>query len=369
MLVSIIVTLLVVPAVLLSLLAVLATAGYTAPVPGGADAMGLALPFFTTAGAGLAMVVASWVSVGAGRLDWISPRPMIPFTVATLASLGVALASVGVLVAWMEKMGAWVPSAGLICGALGPICLGATLIGSAWLDADRIKDSALPIVAGLPLTLVAFAGFGAGLYALTAWMKLSGENTQRLIAEAKAEETEFARRAALSPAEALREDFAHMSPEAPLWVIVARLPDEHDAEARTLIVERALRVPNFDSELEKTISADWERYRHACVELIRLVPDEMIRPAWSSSLSRAITISADEIEKNHQWFTPREDRNPDPIGHVRAMADAAARLGNPPELSAALDALSKAIDRASIPEREQALTAMHAGADRASEEK
>lgn len=369
MLASIIVTLLVIPAVLLSLLAVLATAGYTARVPGGADAMGLALPFFTTAGAGLAMIVASWVCVGTGKLDWISPRPMIPFTIATLASLGVALASVGVLVAWMEKMGVWVPSAGLICGALGPLCLGATLIGSAWLDAGRIRDSALPIVAGLPLTLVAFAGFGAGLYALTAWVKLSGENTQRLIAEAKAEEAEFARRAALSPAEALREDFARMSPDAPLWVIVAGLPDERDAEARTLIVERALRVPKFDSELEKTISADWARYRHACVELIRLVPDGAIKPAWAGSLARAITISAGEIEADLEWFTPREDRNPDPIGHIRAMADAAARLGNTPELSAALDALSRAIDRAVTPQRDQALTAIHAGADRTSEEK
>jgi hypothetical protein len=120
MLASIIVTLLVVPAVLLSLLAVLATAGYTARVPGGADAMGLALPFFTTAGAGLAMVVASWVCVGAGKLDWISSRPMVPLTLATLASLGVALASLGVLVAWMERMGAWVPSAGADLRGAGP---------------------------------------------------------------------------------------------------------------------------------------------------------------------------------------------------------------------------------------------------------
>ncbi len=363
MLTSIIVTLLVIPAVLLSLLTVLATAGYTARVPGGTDAMGLALPFFTTAGAGLVMIVASWVCVGSGRLDWISPRPMIPFTAATLGSLGVGLASVGVLVAWMEKMGAWVPSAGLICGALGPICLGATLLGSVWLDAGKIRESALPIVAGMPLTLVAFAGFGAGLYALTAWMKLSSENTRRLIAEANAEEADIARRAALSPAEMLREDFARMGPETPLWVVVAGLPDVQDAEARTLVVQRALSVPNFDSELEKTISADWARYRHACVDLIRLAPGEAIKPAWANPLARAITISAGEIEKNHAWFTPRDDRNPDPLGHVRAMADAATRLGNTPELSAALDALSKAIDHAGIPEREQALAAIHAGAE------
>lgn len=369
MLASIIVTLLVIPAVLLSLLAVLATAGYTARVPSGADAMGLALPFFTTAGAGLVLIVASWVCVGAGKLDWISSRPMVPFTLATLASLGVALASLGVLVAWMERMGAWVPSAGLICGALGPICLGATLLGSAWLDAGKIRDSALPIVAGLPLALVAFGGFGAGVYALSAWTKLSSENTQRAIAQAQQEETERQRRAALSPADSLREDFAGMSADAPLWVIVAGLPDEHDTEARTLIVDRALRVPSFDAELERTISADWPRYRHACTELIRLVPAEAIKASWSGALARAITISASEIEKDQEWFTPREDRNPDPLGHLRAMADAAARLDGTPELAAALGALSKAIEGAAIPERDQALAALHAGAEQASEEK
>lgn len=369
MLASIIVALLVIPAVLLSLLAVLATAGYTARVPSGADAMGLALPFFTTAGAGLALIVASWVCVGAGKLDWISSRPMVPFTLATLASLGVALASLGVLVAWMERMGAWVPSAGLICGALGPICLGATLLGSAWLDAGKIRDSALPIVAGLPLTLVAFAGFGAGIYALSAWVKLSSENTQRVIAQSQQEETERQRRAALSPADALREDFAGMSADAPLWVIIAGLPDEADADARTLIVDRAQRVPNFDAELERTICADWPRYRHACAELIRLVPAEVIKASWGGALARAIAISASEIEKDHAWFTPREDRNPDPLGHVRTMADAATRLGGTPELGAALEALSKAIEGAAIPERDQALAALHAGAEHASEEK
>jgi hypothetical protein len=156
------------------------------------------------------------------------------------------------------------------------------------------------------------------VYALSAWVRASGENTQRVIAQTQQEETERQRRAALSPADSLREDFAGMSADAPLWVIIAGLPDEADAEARTLIVDRALRVPSFDAELERTINADWPRYRHACAELIRLVPAEAIKASWGGALARAITISASEIEKDRTWFAAREDRNPDPIGHVRA---------------------------------------------------
>lgn len=370
MVVAIVVSVLVLPAVLAALVVVLSTAGYTARVPGGSDAMGLALPLFMSAGAGLALVIAAWVCVAGGRLDWISQKPLVPLVAATVASAGVGLASVGVLIAWMEKMGAWVPPVGLVCGALGPLCVGVMLLCSAWLPRPTIQNSALPIIAGIPVVVVAAAGLGGAVFGLFSWMKLSSENAGRVLAQESADQAERARRDALAPIDALREDYAKMSDDAPLWVFVAGLPARQEPECRAFIIERALRVPDFERDFEQTINADWPIYRHGCADLIRFAPESALRPAWAGCLAKAITISASEIERDPEWFTPRYDRNPDPVAHVRAMADAASRLGATPVLTEALGTLAHAIERAEAPTHavretlDTALAALHAGADR-----
>jgi hypothetical protein len=358
MIASLLISILTVPALLLLLLNVAATQGYTGRVPGGSDAMGLALPFFLSIIGSIALLLAAWICAARGGLSWIGPAG-VAAAAATAVSIGVGLAATGVLIAWMERMGSWVVPVGLFCGAFGPLCLGAVLLAGAWAAPATLASSVVPRIAGAALVLVALCGYGMGLFGAWKYMVRSSENARRVLEAHQADEQEWARQRERSPMEALREDYAKMSDQAPLWVFIASLPDRHEPECREFIIARALKVPDFDAQLASTLADGHPRYRHGCLDLIRFGPAAALKPDWATVVTDAIRSTAAQIKADPSWLDPDEFANPDPVEHIRASVEAAARLGNPGEALAALAELKTAIAGcAPSTERDSALAAM-----------
>lgn len=128
---------------------------------------------------------------------------------------------------------------------------------------------------------------------------------------------------------------------------------------RQFIVARALQVPDFELDLERTVNGGHPVYRHGAIDLMREAPAAAKKPLWSSWLARAIALSAEQIATDPKWLQPDASSNPQPIGHLRAMIDASQRLGRSEEVDAAIQKL-----RASLqglpdgPARSQALDAI-----------
>jgi hypothetical protein len=338
---AVLVTLLVLPALLMTLLAMLSSGGYAGRVPGGPDAMGLIVPFLASAGAGVLMVIAGWLCVAGGGFNWISDRPMVPAALVTAVTLGVGLAAMGVLIAWMERqLGAWIVPVGLVCGGLAPLATGLLLLTCAWRSPEALASSAGVLrTTGAGLAAVALVGYAMGAWGLIVYQKQQSDNARRAYDEHVAREAEWERKRNRTPIEAMREDYAEMSPTTPLWVFVAALPDTTDPEARAFTIERALQVPDFEADLKRTMLSTHPRYRHGCVELMRHVLQEHIKPEWAGILVEAIDLTAQQIAAQPGWMTPVYESNPHPAEHLAALADTARRLGDTPELRAALERL------------------------------
>lgn len=359
MMLSILITMVVVPAVLAHLVNVLATEGYTGRVPGGADAMGLVLPLFVSIGGTLALIVASWLCVARGGMAWVGVSTALAAVLATVVSLGVGLAAIGTLLAWMEKMGTWVPMAGVLLGGVAPLCLGGLLLACAWMQPAALATSSMMKVVGGVIVASALCGYGMGFYGAIKQAKRSDENVQRAREQEASRSAEWERKSALPRLDALKEDYAQMSADSPLWVFVAALPDESAADVRAFIVARALAVPDLDAQLAKTITGEHPRYRHGCADLIRFAPAESVKPEWAKPLEAAIRTTAEQIANKPTWLTPDDFSNPHPSEHVRAMVEAATRLGGGPALDGALKELKRAVKGATAgTEQPQALEAL-----------
>jgi hypothetical protein len=179
MLLSILVTLLAIFALLMTLLIVATTGGFMGRVPGGPDAMGLAVPFFAAILGTVAMVIAAWCCIGAGGLGWVSDGTGVVFLIVTGVTLGVGLAQGGVLIAWSERMGTWVVPAGLIAGFIAPLATCGLLIACAWIPADTTRASIILRLIGWPLAAIAAGGLLGGIYGLVLLQKQSAENAAR----------------------------------------------------------------------------------------------------------------------------------------------------------------------------------------------
>lgn len=345
MFLSLVVTLFTLIAVLFLLVNLFTTACYTARTPSGADAMGLIVPLLLSAIGGIVLLIATWVGVGRGWFNWISMTPMVPFSVTTAISLGVGFLAVALLVAWAERMGRWVVPAGAICGGLGPMVLAGIIIASAWTTTDQMAASTLPWIAGGFVAAVALIGYVLGFYAWTKQMKMTRENQARAMAEHLAREAEWERKRKRSPMEELKEDFAEMSPQTPLWVFASYLPTAPDQACRSFIIERMLKVPDLDAELARTIISQYPRYRHGCIDLMRYSDQWPVKAAWPGLLALATKMTVEEITADPQWLRQPHDMNPLPKEHLAAIDGAAARIEAASmmteELKAALEAIRK----------------------------
>lgn len=326
MIVSICITALVLPAVLIMLLSVLVTRCYTMAVPQGQNAMGLALPFLALIAAAGALLLATLLTFVQGTPWWVGQNTPAPRLFALAIAVGTGMASVGTLIAWMERWGSWVPPASLITAIAGPALLGGVLLAAAWKPLPQLHAFSLHRALAPALGIIAISGYAMIAIALLGTWKQHQANQQRVAASESLESQERSRRRSLTPVEALQEDFAQMSDQAPLWVFIARLPDEPDPALRAMIVERSLRVPDLSEQISATLSDNHPRYRHGTLMLILATAPESRRSDWAPSLREAIELSARQIAADPSWLSPDSFSNPDPVGHVQCMALAAHAL-------------------------------------------
>ena len=331
-------TLAVLASMLLFLASLLMSGAFAGRVPGGSQAVGLVVPLFASVLAAALLLLASGLSLAAHRLDWIGARPGA--WVIGLA-LGVGFAAVAVLLAWMEQLGRWVAPVGILAGGVAPLLAG-TLLLLSWWTPERVAHGVWPMLAGVLLLAVALGAMTA-LALLADWWQLQKDNAARIAATEMQEASERARRHELTPLEQLREDYASYAPDTPLWVFVAGLPDTDDPAERAFVIARALKVPNFNSDLQRTITDRHPRYRHGAIELVLYVDASKLDPKWAPMLAQSILVSAQEIATNAEWLAPNHMSNPNPGRHVAAMIAAADRLGPSPQLSAAVAGLRRAL--------------------------
>lgn len=339
MLMAVTTTVMTLASMLLFLASLLMSGAFAGRVPGGSQAVGLVVPLFASVLAAALLLLASGLSLAAHRLDWVGARPGA--WVMGLA-LGVGFAAVAVLLAWMEQLGRWVAPVGILAGGVAPLLAG-TLMLLSWWAPERVGHGVWPMLAGALLLLAVALGAMAALALLAVWWQLQKDNAARIATTEIQEATERARRHELTPLEQLREDYASYAPDTPLWVFVAGLPDTDDPAERAFVIARALKVPNFNSDLQRTITDRHPRYRHGGIELLLYVDAAKLDQKWSQMLAQSILVSAQEIAANAEWLAPNHMSNPNPGRHVEAMIAAADRLGPSPQLSAAVAELRRAL--------------------------
>jgi hypothetical protein len=144
----------------------------------------------------------------------------------------------------------------------------------------------------------------------------------------------------MTPESRLLEDLATFAPDAPLWTLVAGLPGEANASLRAIWIERALRHPNFDGELQGTLTCDYAVYRHGCAILLLEMPAERLKPdVYAEWLASDATQTAADI-RSHGLVTRQYD---DYRRHAENTERAAARLTMTEPLRTALAELRDAV--------------------------
>jgi hypothetical protein len=342
-------------ATLLFLLTFLVCGAFMAKPPQGANAMGLVIPLMASGLAAALLLVAGWTLTLTGRLVWLGPNAG---WISTAVLAGVGGAAFGVLLTWASRHEAWIPPAGIFLGGIAPVLAGTLLWRLAWRDAE-LAATAPAAWLTLPLLLAGLAGAVLGCWGLLIGHRDSLAAREHAIADRAREQIERERRNALTPVERLREDYAQHSPETPLWVYTAPLPDPIGEEERAFVIARALRVPNFDADLTGNLCSGHPRYRHGALELLRHLGTERLKPTWTRAVADSIRASAGEIRARPDWLEPDDFAHPDPVGHVAAMRAVVRRYGDPPELGAALAEIRAALSTLpDSPARQRALAVL-----------
>lgn len=326
---------------------------FLAQVPQGSDAMGLVVPLFVTILGALALAVSALLVTvqGKGRgFGW----PAWAFNgVAWAGGAG----AFGVLLAWMERMGSWVGPVGWLLGILLPLALCTLVIRMAWARPDGLGAAEARAWRWMSATLVVLVLL-LGAQALRTFV--ASERVARAEAEAAVAEVaaETSRRAALSPLERLREDYAQMSPDTPLWVFVAGLPEAADDAVRDFMIERALAVPGFDTQLAQTLADEHPRYRHGALVLVQSVPAEKLKPEWRAGVLAAFEATEGQVSGHPEWMIADGFANPDPAAHLRTLRQALLRFPEDESGADALEAIRTAVS--AWPEGEARTAALEA---------
>lgn len=339
-LLSVSITLLTLLAALATLATALCTGMFTQRPPQGPDAMGLIVPFVTALVAALALLVASALAGSRGGLDWLVTSRGAGSAILALAGLLVGCAVFGSLLGWSERH----PWGNVITLNLAGVALPALflvfLLSVAWVDQPRLRTGFMRAC-----TLAAAAAPAVGI--LIAFIGLRGYIHMRayqrgaLAREMARQDAEESRRASLTPEERLLEDLSHYSPDQPLWTLVAGLPAEQSPSLRAIWIERALQHPDFENELQGTLTCDYAVYRHGCVVLLMAMPQDRIRPAqYAQWLASDARLTAAAIRDHGLALRDHNDFGQ----HAANIAAAAQRLTLTDELRDALADLRAAVD-------------------------
>lgn len=166
------------------------------------------------------------------------------------------------LLAWAEKHHLGQSGFLLFSGLLWPLAF----------FAFQLTLVAPPTTVGDPATWVRGLGVLPGAAALTGLViagflirafVVGNDWAQAYQREARQQvQQEKDRLQALSPEQRLLENLSKMGDTAPLWSLTARLPTEKSPSLRALWIERALRVPDLDAEMGRTLTGKYGSYRH-----------------------------------------------------------------------------------------------------------
>jgi hypothetical protein len=348
MIASGLITLLVVVWVLGVLFNAALSGAYASAPPTGPQAMGLVVPIFGIAIASVALILATWICVGRGGFDWVSGTPLVPTAVATVVMLGVCLAASGALGVWMEgemTFGRAVVPIGVVCGVLVPLATVVLLLVCAWMDPSSPRGLALLRGLGGVLVVGALAGYALGSLGLCTALVQRARNREATRVSDQAFDEKWRKIREAPIAERIVSDVAEAGAETPLWVFAARLPEAPDDATSALLITRALKVPGFSADLERTITSEQPLYRFGCAKLIARATPAQRHAAWAGPLARSIRVTIAEMDADPKWLLHHAQLNPDPHSHVEALLQASDALGNPPETAAAVRDLKAAIRR------------------------
>jgi plasmid stabilization system protein ParE len=316
--------------------------------PTGERAMGLIVPIFSSGIASLAMMLATFLCVGRGGADWISSVRVVPTMVASAVMFGVCLSMAGALGAWMGWQNRWsgaVAALGFVCGVMVPLAACGLMLVCAWTDPGRLAGLSGVRLVGWVLVGGAAVGYALGAIGLEMTLAQAARNHEATTAANQEFDEKWRRIREMPRGQRVREELEAMSSETPLWVFVAYLPEEDEQQTRELVIDRALKVPGFLEDLERTMTSETHLYRYGCAELIRYARPEHRDPAWAVALARSIRVTAGEMERRPAWLTETSRLNPNPMEHLVALVEATAALGNPPEAVAAMRELSGAVEQ------------------------
>ncbi len=333
---SILATLLIIIAGLLTMAVGLMLGGYFSKPPQGQNAVGLIVPMGMIAATWLLMLPGAWMVVGRGGFAWVSGDRLMAGIAATVLVIVIGSGSVCSFFAWAENMGVkWRSGGPMVCGIVLPLTLQALMLVCAW--RTDLPIHTMRTFAGL-LCLPAVA---ISLPVINNSLNHWAGNQRRMAADKAAFEAKWDRIRSLSPAEKAREAFEKYSPEAPLWTITGFLIDApDDPELQKLVLDRAAKVPDFEAELASLLAYDGRSLRAGAVEFVRISPDRS--PARADGLRAAIAALAKEITAAGGKTAPNwaSDFEPE-IARVRRAAAAFGSMDF-------YDSL-KALDAASAP--------------------
>lgn len=341
---SLLITGLVLLAVGVTLLVALSTSLFTGPVPTGPDSMSLAGPILAGAVAWAATILAGWLCVARGGFDWVSDRPLIPLLAVTGGIVGVGLAWFLGFLIWSERMSPG-PLASLAASLFSPLLLQALLLACAWSAPEHLHGAWWTKGAGLALAPAALCGAAFAGWGIRDFARQSAARTAREVSERAAINAEFARRAALTELQRVREDLEALPPATPFWSLGCMLLDVHDEEARRLILARGRQIPDFDAELKGVAECDSTVLRAGAVEFIRR--SESRDPAWAELVGAAMVRLTEDVQTAPDLISKRDA---DLAAEVERMAAAAACFPAS-NYATPLASLRAAIEAASVSDR------------------
>lgn len=275
-----------------TLLAVATCSFYAKRAPQGERAMGLIVPLVLLVGAWVALLVATWCTVGRGSFAPIAPSVGWALMLATAIALGLGGGALGSFVWWAERRRDDVAFGSLVIGLFLP--LGGYLL----LLALALEQEPQPTWANEADVVLAGAAapgafLGLGLLAIAQRVR------RRAIAQARqaeaAREAKYAEKRARTPLEKTLEYLASAG-QAPVWHLCMSLFHERDQAARRCLVAHIAQRPDLVPGLEETLGSEFASLRGGALDFLREF--EGGPPPVAAAIARSIEILAEDLARS-----------------------------------------------------------------------
>jgi hypothetical protein len=290
---SVLATLLLALAALLILLVNASSHFGTGRVPSGPDSMGLAGPFVANIVAFVLLLVVGVLCAARGGLSWITVAKPAAGFIAAAAVIGLGVVSTDGFIAWTERR----PGAfyyGNIVTFLAPLALLALLLRCAWIEQPGSQTVLLFRASGLVLAALSVGGHVLLCVLLSRIATSERRRTQARLVEVRQDMERASRRAAMTPAQRLSEDFSTWNRETALSRAVGMLVGQADPQCQEVIIRFVQSLPSFDGQLARTLRSEYPTVRAGGLEYIRIAER---RPTWASHVQASMHALAAQIRE------------------------------------------------------------------------